>query len=439
MRLNFHPRCFLASLTHMRIRGAFSCFVLRTAGILLLAGSLACSNTSLKNPSDAGSDGSSSPGGGTGGVLGSGGAPGSGGRPGSGGAIGSGGGPGSGGVPDTGGSPGSGGGPGTGGSPGSAGGPGTGGAPGTGGSPGSAGGPGTGGAPGTGGNTGSDGGRDAPAAPDASPEVLRADGSPADRADAAMVSTIDASGGATDTRGTDALSPGAQEYVNTYLQPYCTRLAQCCAQAGIPSSGTGPCESYELGFVKYLNDGSAVIVPSVIQTLLSQINSSCDQPSYALIGATTDGTRTSGQPCVAPDQCAGTPALCLNGTCMTPPRGKAGDGCSVTCDDTTVCKWGVSSGKSPYSVCYDQDGLRCDSTTNTCVPVSAVGAACPAYPECGAHAQCTNGTCRALARVGQDCGSGQRCGPSLQCVSNASGTTETCRTLSLAWSGSCSP
>ena len=87
MRLNFHSRCFLASLTHMRIRDTFSCFVLRTSGILLLAGSLACSNTSLKNPSDAASDGSSSPGGGTGGVLGSGGAPGSGGRPGSGGAI----------------------------------------------------------------------------------------------------------------------------------------------------------------------------------------------------------------------------------------------------------------------------------------------------------------------------------------------------------------
>jgi len=433
MRLNFHPRCFLASLTHMRIRGTSSCFVLRTSGILLLAGSLACSNTSLKNPSDAGSDGSSSRGGGTGGVLGSGGAPGSGGVPGSAGAIGSGGGPGSGGMPGTGGAPGSGGGTGTGGSPVSGGGTGTGGAPGSGG------GPGTGGTPGTGGNTGSDGGRDAPAAPDASPEVLRADGSPADRADAAMVSTIDASGGATDTRGTDALSPGAQEYVNAYLQPYCTRLAQCCAQAGIPSSGMGPCESYELGFVKYLNDGSAVIVPSAIQTLLSQLNSSCDQPSYALIGATTDGTRTSGQPCVAPDQCAGTPALCLNGTCMTPPRGKAGDGCSVTCDDTSVCKWGVSSGKSPYSVCYDQDGLRCDSTTNTCVPVSAIGAACSTYSDCGAHAQCTNGTCLALARVGQDCGSGQSCGPSLQCVSNASGTTYTCRALSVAWSGSCSP
>jgi hypothetical protein len=104
MRLNFHPRCFLSNLTHMRIRGTSSCFALRTSGILLLAGSLACSNTSLKNPGDAGSDGSSSPGGGTGGVLGSGGAPGSGGRHGSGGAIGSGGGPGSGGAPGTGGS-----------------------------------------------------------------------------------------------------------------------------------------------------------------------------------------------------------------------------------------------------------------------------------------------------------------------------------------------
>jgi hypothetical protein len=81
------------------------------------------------------------------------------------------------------------------------------------------------------------------------------------------------------------------------------------------------------------------------EPLLDQMKNSCDHPSYALIDATTDGTRTSGQPCAAVDQCAGTPALCLmtgttgSGTCMTPPRGKPGDDCAVTCDDTTVCKW----------------------------------------------------------------------------------------------------
>jgi hypothetical protein len=296
-----------------------------------------------------------------------------------------------------------------------------------------------GGVLGTGGTTASDGGRDAPAAPDASPEALHADGSPADRADAAIINTGDASGGGADTRGTDALSAGAQEYVTTYLEPYCARLSECCAQAGIPYSGLGPCEAYELGFVKYLNDGTEVVVPSVIQTILDQLKNSCDQPSYALIGGTTDGTLLSGQPCVAVDQCAGEPALCLNGTCMTPPRGKAGDGCAVTCDDTSVCKWGLSEGKSPYSVCYDQDGLRCDSTTNTCVAVTGVGKPCTDYSECGAHAECASGTCQAFAQAGQACSPGPRCDRNLSCTADSAGTKYTCQTLSVAWSGSCSP
>ena len=413
------------------MKSYLSNFVLCTSGMVLLAGGLACSSTSLKSPGDAGSDVSSGSGGGAGGVLGSGGTPGNGGATGVGG------------IPGSGGKAGSGGGPGYGGISGTGGKPSTGGIQGTGGKPSTGGIPGTGGMPGTGGKTTSDGGggSDALGPRDASPEVVRADSSPADRA----VTTADASAGDAAAGGADApLSPGAQEYVKTYLEPYCTRLAECCAQAGIPSSGMGPCETYELGFVKYLDDGSAVIVPSVIQTLLDQLKNSCDQPSYALISATTDGTRLAGQPCVAPDQCAGTPALCLfsagttNGTCMTPPRGKAGDGCAVTCDDTTVCKWGTGGGKSPNAVCYDQDGLRCDSTTNTCVAVAAIGAPCPNFNECGTHAVCSSsGTCQATAKVGQDCSNGKYCDSSLQCIS--SGTSSRCQNLSIAWSGSCNP
>jgi len=422
-RLNFHLAGRLARLATMKLRSPSLSFVLRTSGMLLLAGSLACSSgTSLKHSGDASTDASS---------------PGSGGRTGAGGVSGSGGVSSNGGAAGSGGASGTGGTLWTGGASGPGGGRDGGGAPGSGGTSSSGGAPGAGGGPGAGGKPGSDGGRDVAVAQDALPEVLHADGSPADRAaDTSIVSTPDARGGGTDTRGTDALSPGAQEYVNTYVQPYCTRLAECCAQAGISSSGLGPCETHELGFVKYLDDGSEVIVPSVIQTILAQIQNSCDQPSYALIGAATDGTRLSGQPCVAVDQCAGTPALCLNGTCMTPPRGKAGDGCSVTCDDTTDCKWGTSGGKSPNAVCYDQDRLRCDSTTSTCVAVTAVGAACTDYSECGTHAACTNGTCQALAKVGQDCSS-QSCDSNLQCNSN--GAAHTCQTLSMAWRGSCSP
>jgi hypothetical protein len=269
--------------------------------------------------------------------------------------------------------------------------------------------------------------------------LIPSDGPTADHPDDATGGERDATGGGADMRGTDALSAGTQEYVSTYLEPYCTRLSECCAQAGFTFSGMGPCKDYELGFVKYLNDGSEVVVPSVIQTLLDQMKNSCDHPSYVLIGATTDGVRLSGQSCDAVDQCAGTPALCLNGTCMTPPRGKPGDGCAATCDDTTVCKWGTSGGKSPYAVCYDQDGLRCDSTTNTCVAVTAVGKPCTTFAECGAHGSCESEICKALVQLGQECGRGPSCDRNLQCISGGAGAKSTCKTLSMGWSGSCSP
>ena len=410
----------------MNIRGAL-------LGGLLIAGGLACNDTSLKQPGDNGSGGTTVSSGGGRGVAGSGGTASTVGSTGLGGTATTGGATGYGGLVATGGTTGAGG------------------LTGSGGLSNTGGNAAVGGSTVTGGKSGSDAGPDA--AVDAFREAFRNDalndalaidrGDTAiiDRGDTAIINPIDAS--AADTRGTDAQSPGVQEYVKTYLEPYCARLSECCAQVGIPYSGLAACEAYELGFVKYLNDGSSVVVPSVIQTLLDQMKKSCDHPSYALIGATTDGTRLSGQPCDAVDQCAGTPALCLStgstmsGTCMTPPRGKAGDGCAVTCDDTTVCKWGTSGGKSPNAVCYDQDGLRCDSTTNTCVAITPAGKACTDFSECGAHADCTDGTCQPYAQVGQYCGGSQRCDRNLQC--GGTGTKPACQTLSMAWSGSCSP
>jgi hypothetical protein len=277
-------------------------------------------------------------------------------------------------------------------------------------------------------------------------DALSFDSSLTDGSDVSMGSTYDASNGAADTSSADAsLSAAAQQYVTTYAEPYCTRLAACCSQTGITFSGLGPCEANQLSFVPYLDDGSEVIVPGAIQTLLDQVQTSCYQPSGAVVSAITNGTRLSGQPCVAVDQCAGTPALCLlssdlsSGTCMTPPRGKAGDGCAVTCDDTTLCEFGTNAGRSPYSACYDQDGLRCDSTTYSCVVVTAIGASCSEDFECGAHAVCTNGACQAMATLGEDCSGGQTCDTNLECVGVINSAIYTCQELSIAWSGSCSP
>ncbi len=249
---------------------------------------------------------------------------------------------------------------------------------------------------------------------------------------------------AKDSPGLDGLSAAEQEYVDTFAEPYCTRLAECCARSGFPTPPLAACEQNELGFVKHLADGSSVINPDSIQTVLSGLTDSCDQPSYALLGSTTKGTRQAGEACDDSAQCAGTPVLCLkvdgatSGKCMTPPRGKAGDGCAVTCDDYTTCSWTTSGGKAPYAICYDQDGLRCDSDSSTCVAITAVGATCSDFTECGEHAECSNGTCQAKKKLDADCGTGVYCDSGLQCTNTGDGVYK-CRKYSIAWSGSCSP
>jgi len=112
-----------------------------------------------------------------------------------------------------------------------------------------------------------------------------------------VVSTHDAGNGAADTTGADApLSAAAQQYVTTFAEPYCNPAGRVLLAEWHPISGLGPCEAYELSFVQnHLDDGSEVIVPSAVQTLLDQIQTSCDQPPDPIIVAVTAGTIPSGQ------------------------------------------------------------------------------------------------------------------------------------------------
>jgi hypothetical protein len=299
------------------------------------------------------------------------------------------------------------------------------------GSGGSAGAGGSGGKGGAGGSAGKSSdvpGRDAAVSSDVSLDGPRSDSLSPDRGSPDV---------SRDTGRTDALSAAAQEYVTTFAAPYCSRLAACCAQNGFPTPKPGACEANELGYVKDLDDGSAVINPTGIQTILTMLQDSCDQPSYALLARTTKGTRAAGEPCDSVDQCASESGICLNGKCMVPPRGKAGDGCSVTCDDYTSCKWTTSEGKSPYVMCYEADGLYCAYESHTCVALKAAGAACADFNECGTHADCTNGICVARTKLGADC-SRTSCDRGLQC-GNGTGSAYICQKASIAWSGSCSP
>jgi hypothetical protein len=235
----------------------------------------------------------------------------------------------------------------------------------------------------------------------------------------------------------DGRSAASQQYVTSYVTPFCSRLATCCAQNGFPTPKPGACEADQLGFAKSLDDGSSVINPSGIQTILTMLQDSCDQPSFALLASTTKGTRAAGAPCEDASQCEGESTICLNGKCVVPPRGKAGDACAVTCDDYSICKWTTSQGRSPYSQCHEPDGLRCDYGSFTCVPLKAAGDKCADSTECGAHSDCSYGTCVARTKLGADC-SRIPCDRGLQC-GNGTGSAYICQKASIAWSGSCSP
>jgi hypothetical protein len=240
-----------------------------------------------------------------------------------------------------------------------------------------------------------------------------------------------------------SLSAASHQYVDQFATPYCARLAACCAQNGISTSGLAACEAYELQFVqRYLDDGSSVINPAGIAAVLDVLQTSCNQPSYALLATTTVGTRNPGDPCIAVDQCKGDPILCLGignsspGTCVVPRRGKAGDACVATCDDTTTCQWGTGTDIVDPAVCYEQDGVRCDDASDQCVALVVVGNPCSAstYDDCGVHATCSYVTsqCVANATVGEDCSNDQTCDSTLIC------NGQTC-VSTIADTNSCNP
>lgn len=249
------------------------------------------------------------------------------------------------------------------------------------------------------------------------------------------------------TGGTTSVGGGASGgtqavlvFTASYVTPYCTRLAQCCVQAGYSAPSATACQATELGYYQAaLANGSAQVNSAAISTLLSSIQNTCDQPSYTLFSDLTTGTWPMGSDCTDVSQCQGDSVACIvpvsasTGKCVPLTRGKVGDSCAVDCDTTSSCQWTINGGTLTESAaCWDEDGLRCDSTTNQCVALARPGASCDFSVDCGVHASCMNSVCVAKANVGESCSNGRSCESTLTCNSNS-----TCEKMSIAYSGSC--
>ncbi len=228
-------------------------------------------------------------------------------------------------------------------------------------------------------------------------------------------------------------------FTTNYVTPFCERLADCCTKAGYPVPSAASCATTELQYyVDALADGSAQPNDEAIASYLSAISSGCDQPSYALMARLVAGTRPTGADCTDVSQCAGDSVACIipksssSGKCTPLARGVSGDPCHVGCNTTTSCRWTINGGTLTDGVaCWDEDGLRCDNETSTCVPLAGIGQTCD-WVECGEHASCLDGKCVAKGQLGDDCRDGRSCESTLSCSA-----TDTCEKVSIAWSGSC--
>jgi len=263
-------------------------------------------------------------------------------------------------------------------------------------------------------------------------------------------STGGANGGMPGTGGTSSIggaaggnSGGAQavaEFTTSYVTPYCSRLAECCIQAGYAAPTATSCADTELEYYQEsLADGDAQVNSAVISALLGAIQNTCDQPSYALLASLTLGTRPVGSDCTNVSQCQGDSVACIVpsstsvGKCIALTRGRVGDPCTVGCDNTSTCRWSVFGGSvTDTAACWDEDGLQCDSVTNQCVALSGIGNYCESFTDCGVHASCINSACVAKGKLGESCNNGRSCESTLLCNSSY-----ICEKMSIAWSGSC--
>jgi hypothetical protein len=231
--------------------------------------------------------------------------------------------------------------------------------------------------------------------------------------------------------------------LGAFADDFCGLIEPCCAADGLSTSGVS-CHAFITllaGQGTYdATQGQACITAiqqeSTSPTFCSSdINMSIPSCSAALGNQSGGGQVQPGQPCNASTDCAppstpGGSAACLT-TCIQLETGNAGDTPCVGNMTATGTSYGLS-GTAPQLayLCSIPNGSACDTTTNTCVPLKAVGQPCTSDEECVAGAYCpfTAATSQCAARLadGQPCTANDMC----QTTSFCDTTAGTCKALS---------
>ena len=291
----------------------------------------------------------------------------------------------------------------------------------------------------------------------------------------------------------------ADRFPDLYAQALCTSLQPCCAENNV-SFDFGACTKGWAAEVGVLIAAAPNFDPNAAATCIAQVsaaqNVSCQPIDGSLSSARGTcqaifaGQLQPGDPCTSAAQCAPQPGMDV--ICASaPPDGGADGGSSgggtlplaapgvqlqggggVVMADVSVCIALPPSGGSGCTVSGNTDsciasGAFCDTTANTCTPLSPAGGPCdPAVvASCQPGNYCTTvagvATCMAAGGVGSACtdpsmcdstsycdtgsktcspilGPGVSCSSSVQCtVGVCDATTHACLTNAIATTAAC--
>jgi hypothetical protein len=340
-------------------------------------------------------------------------------------------------------------------------------------------------APGTGGSGGADvspGGGGGATSPVASGGGAGTDGPIASGGNggAAGGARDSGNGGAIGHGGVPSGTPVAiADYAAEYASAVCDSVAACC-QASPYGWDEGGClsatKAISSGYEAVLSVGGVKWDAEAAGTCIAYVRrnyAGCPPPPDLDMDRVCAnlfvGSKPPGAPCTSQYQCA-TPAKgearCLpfatdgggSLVCMVNPsnydRGKLGDPCHQSCNYTPIgiscdgSTWKDPSDPSAVTdvplTCYKNDGLRCDSSTGTCVPLAKSGEACSGSADCESALYCKSSKCvprealgAVCTRSGAGCVAGAYCDPqALTCVP-ALADGQSCGDSGMCLSGAC--
>ena len=209
-----------------------------------------------------------------------------------------------------------------------------------------------------------------------------------------------------------------------FAAAYCDLIQPCCAMAKLRTDGQqcrllfgafGGQSTYnkQAGEACLAEARAAAGMPGFCEGIESDEPSACDQVF------SSGGSKQPGEACKESDECAPSTegsvecqsSFGIGGAeirkCQVVVKGKEGDKPCVGTQEGNFTSGNVNLDDVPARgyLCYVRDGLRCDSTSDTCVKLKAVGEACLGNSECQRTAYCegTMDRCTQRKAVGGAC------------------------------------